>query len=137
MKKNGAVIVATSYDQFFSVSPLSSKGARYSDGTYAVATGAAIGYPVSAKIGDSGQLGTMTIYADSTKTSVVGSTESTWNIESADTASTAYACTNSTVKNASGVLVTTSSGCFKIDTAGAVLGLKYTLAVAGKTLVFR
>lgn len=136
IKKNGAVAVSANYDQFFSVAPFSSKGARYSDGTYGVATGTGA-YSSSAKIGDSGQIGTLTVYTNSNKTAVVSTSDSTWNIEAAESASTAYACTNSSVKNASGVLVNTASGCFKIDNGGTVVGVKYTLAVAGKTLVFR
>ena len=88
IKKNGAVAVSSNYDQFFSIAPFSSKGARYSDGTYAVATGTGV---------------------YSSKSAVVSTSDATWNVEAADTASTAYACTNSSVKNASGVLVNLAS----------------------------
>ncbi len=136
IKKNGATAVAVSYDQYFSVSPFVSRGAKYSDGTYGVASGSGT-LSTSAKIGDSGPFENITLYTNSTKSTVVSSSASTWDLEAADNASTAYACVNSIVRNSAAVITGTATGCFKIDSAGNTLGVKYTLAVSGKTLNFR
>jgi hypothetical protein len=52
-------------------------------------------------------------------------------------ASTEAASANSIVKNAAGAQTGTAAGCYKIDTQGNALGMRYTLAVAGKTLTFK
>ena len=63
-------------------------------------------------------------------------TQSTWTLE-ADTATTAFGCANSVLRDAVGTLTGTAAGCYKIDTNGNALGMRYTLSVACKTLVFK
>ena len=136
LRKNGAVLTATSIQSYFSLNPFATQGARYSDGTYAVQTSTTGSFPVAAKVGDSGGLGILTLYTNASKTSIQSTTESTWTLE-ADTATTAFGCVNSIVKNAAGAQTGTAAGCYKIDTNGNALGMRYTLNVAGKTLVFK
>ena len=136
IKKNGVTVLTSSIESFFTTNPLVMRGAKYSDGSYAVATVANGALSNTAVVGNSGPFGTLTLYSNSSKTSVLLTQESTWTLET-DTATTAYGCVNSVGKNASGAVVSTSAGCYKIDTSGAVKGMKWTLAVAGKTLVFR
>jgi hypothetical protein len=62
--------------------------------------------------------------------------EATWTLE-ADTATTAFLCANTTAKETDGQVMATTAGCYKISTAGTVVGIKWTVAVAGKTLKFR
>lgn len=135
LKKNGATASVTSYKSYFSVNPYRSRGARYSDGTYAVQTQPG-SYPVSATVGQTGSLGVLTVYTDSTKSVTLRTTESTWSLEP-DTSTTAYLCVNSVVKAAGGAVEGTSAGCFRINTAGTVTGIRWTLSVEGKTLVFQ
>lgn len=136
VKKNGTVLAASNIQSYFSINPFATQGARYSDGTYAVQTSTTGRFPVAAKVGDSGGLGILTVYTDASKTSVQSTAESTWTLE-ADTATTAFGCANSILKNSAGAQTGTAAGCYKIDTQGNALGMRYTLNVAGKTLVFK
>ena len=136
MKKNGVTVLTSNIESFFTTNPLAIRGAKYSDGTYAVQTAANGALSNTAVVGNSGPFGTLTVYSNSSKNAVLLTQDSTWTLE-ADTATTAYGCVNSVGKNVSGAVISTSSGCYKIDTDGKVLGMKYTLAVAGKTLEFR
>lgn len=136
IKKNGAVGIADNIDSYYSTNPFIQWGARYSNGTYAVQTSSTGVFPTTAKVGDSGSLGTLTLYTNANKTTVQLTTQSTWTLE-ADTATTAFGCANSVMKDATGVQIGTAAGCYKIDTSGNALGMRFTLSVAGKTLVFK
>ena len=136
IKKNGSVLGVTNTDLYYSLNPFTTQGASYSDGTYAVQTSIAGSFPATAKVGDSGALGTLTVYTNASKTTVQSTTQSTWTLE-ADTATTAFGCSNGVVKNAAGVQIGTAAGCYKIDTNGNALGMRFTLSVEGRTLVFR
>ena len=135
-KKNGATVVSSGGESFFTIAPFRVKGLKLNDGTYGVQTVAGGALSNAAKVGDSGPFGLTTVYSNSSKSSVLFTQEATWTLE-ADTATTAYGCNNITAKNTAGVVISTTSGCYKVDTTGTVTGLKFTLAVAGKTLVFR
>lgn len=50
---------------------------------------------------------------------------------------TEAASANSILKNSAGAQIGTAAGCYKIDTQGNALGMRFTLAVAGKTLTFK
>jgi hypothetical protein len=136
IKKNGATVVSSGGESFFTINPFNVKGLKLNDGSYGVQTVAGGALSNVAKVGDSGSLGTVTIYSNSSKSSVLFTQEATWTLE-ADTATTAFGCSNTTAKSTAGAVIATTSGCYKIDTNGTVKGLKYTLALAGKTLVFR
>ena len=136
IKKNGTVLTASNIQGYYSLNPFATQGARYSDGTYAVQTSTTGSFPVAAKVGDSGGLGILTLYTNASKTGVQGTTESTWTLE-ADTATTAFGCANSILKNLAGAQTGTTAACYKIDTNGNAVGMRYTLSVAGKTLVFK
>ena len=136
MKKNGVVLNVTNIDAYFSINPLSMKGASYSDGSYAVQTSNTGAYPASAKVGDSGPQGTLTLYNSIADRTVKSTSQSSWTME-ADTATTAFGCSNSILRNAAGAQTGTATGCYKIDANGNVLGMRYTLSVAGLTLVFK
>jgi hypothetical protein len=84
-------------------------------------------------VGDSATLATGTFYSaftrDNTSTSglpVAGNFPFTWSIE-ADTPATAFVClTDRSEKQ-----------CFKVNTAGAILGARISLSVAGQQLTFQ
>lgn len=135
MKKNGATVVTDTISNYFSISPMTTKGAIYSDGSYAVQTSTLGSFPLAAKVGDSGSLGTLTLYSNSSKSTVLSTQQSTWSMD-ADTASTAFGCGNSVFRDASGTQMGTTSGCYKIDTNGNILGMRYTITASGKTLIF-
>ncbi len=136
MKKNGSVLISETINVYYGVNPFTSYGASYSNGTYAVQTTIGGAFPATAKVGDSGSLGTLTLYTSSSKATIESTAQSTWTLE-ADTATTAFGCANVVIKNASGVQTGTSAGCYKIDTNGNVLGMRLTISVPGLTLVFK
>lgn len=136
IKKNGATALSSGGESFFTINPFMVKGLRLNDGTYGVQTVANSVFSNAAKVGDSGSLGITTVYPNSSKSSVLFTQEGTWTLE-ADTATTAFGCSNIISKSTAGAVIASTSGCYKIDTNGTVKGLRYTLAVAGKTLVFR
>ena len=136
LKVNGVVGSVESFDTYFSINPLTSKGGRYADGSYAVLTSNTGVLPNAAKVGDAGTLGTLTTYTSDSKTTVKFTTQSTWTLE-ADTATTALGCSNSVIKDAAGTQTSTGSVCFKIDTSGNILGMRFTVSIPGKTLVFQ
>ena len=134
IKKNGVLAGVSTYDSYYSVNPLVSYGAVFSDGTYGVSTGSYV-TPTAAKVGDSGAAGTQVIYTNSTLASILSTQTSTWTME-ADTATTAFYCLNSVIKNASNIQTSTGSTCFKIDSGNNAIGLRITITVSGTTLVF-
>ena len=136
IKKNSATVVSSGGESFFTINPFTVKGLKLNDGAYGVQTVASGVLSNAAKVGDSGSLGVTTVYSNSSKSSVLFTQEGTWTLE-ADTATTAFGCSNIIGKNTSGAVIASTSGCYKIDTNGTVKGMRYTLAVAGKTLVFR
>jgi hypothetical protein len=138
IKKNGTTVLSSGGENFFSINPFKTKGLKLNDGHYGVATVAGSAMSNAAVVGNSGSLGTVTVYSNASKSTISFKQEATWTLEE-DTASTAYACTNTTARDTNGTLITTTSGCYKIDPSGTIKGMRYTLfvAAAGKTLVFR
>lgn len=135
-KRNGTTAASTSVQNFFAINPYTPKGLIFTDGKYGLQTIAAGVVSDAARVGASGSLGKMTIYGDATKASVVQTQDATWTLE-ADTSTTAYACVNTTGKLPNNDVISTAAGCYKIDSSGAILGLRFTLQVSGKTLTFR
>ncbi len=136
IRRNGATVAASTFENFFQLSPWQLAGAIYSDGTYAVATTANPPLPNSATVGSSGSLGTLTLYSNSSKSTVVLRQDATWTLE-ADTATSAWLCTNTVARDSLGVTVATTNGCFRIDSGGNPLGIRWTISVDGTTLTFR
>jgi hypothetical protein len=138
IKKNGTTVLSSGGESFFSINPFKTKGLKLNDGHYGVATGAGSAMSNAAIVGNSGSLGTVTVYSNASKSTISFTQEATWTLEE-DTATTAYACTNTTARDTNGTLITTTSGCYKIDPSGTIKGMRYALfvAAAGKTLVFR
>lgn len=136
VKKNGVTVLSSGGQSFSTINPYSPKGLTLVDGSYGVQTVAASVVPVTANVGSSGSLGKITIYQSAAKATTLFTQEATWTLE-ADTAGTAYLCTNTTAKDTDNQVIATTASCNKINPAGAVVGVKATLAVAGKTLTFR
>lgn len=77
IRKNGSVGAVSNIDTYYSINPFTTYGASYSDGTYAVQTSNAGAFPAMAKVGDSGSLGTLTLYTNARKTTVQSISQST------------------------------------------------------------
>ncbi len=73
--------------------------------------------PTTAKVGDTGTIGTMTLYANSTKTVLTGQSVSSYVVE-ADTSTTAIVNFISKVYNASNVLTATEQDRYRVSSTG-------------------
>jgi hypothetical protein len=135
MTLNGGVVSTDTTDIYFSLNPYVPRGAKYSDGSYAVQFGITGFLPSSARVGETGPLGTLSVYTDSGKTILKSTTQSSWTME-AGTANTAYGCINGIERDTMGTFVGSTASCYRIDTGGNVLGLRFTINLSGKTLVF-
>ena len=141
LRRNGAPLTSASIESFYNLSPFTSRGARYADGSIAVLTSSTGSFPTSARVGESGTLGTLTTYVNASKATVRATTVFSWALQADSSATgvnpTAYACLNSVVRNAAGNQTAIGFDCYRIDINGNALGLRFTFAVPGKTLVFQ
>lgn len=89
--------------------------------------------PTAGAIGQSGAFADGVIFTSSAKSTRTGTVAVTWSIE-ADTATTAFACLTSVT---SGSTPATEKDCFKIDSAGTILGGKIALTASGVNLTLQ
>jgi hypothetical protein len=135
IRENGAPLAATTFTGYYEISQFQLIGAEYAGSGYLVSTTHAP-LPTFAGIGSSGSLGTQTLYADSTKATVLARQQSTWTLESAASGSANY-CVNTVLSNAANVVTGTTVGCNRINTSGNIIGIRWTIAVNGLTLTFQ
>lgn len=108
------------------------KGSSSSD--YSVVT-SNIALPVTARIGDSGTWSTENRYTNSTKTSLLGTTTTSYVLE-ADTAATALLKIISEEKNNAGTTTFTSIDTYRITPAGAITAVSATASASPTFLTF-
>ncbi|MFA7268486.1 MAG: hypothetical protein WC073_04005 [Sterolibacterium sp.] len=135
VKKNGTTAQTASGTMYFDVSPFKAIGFIESDGHYEVISNQQT-LPSSATAGQIGALDSSTTYTSSTKTSTYSTDTRTWSLE-ADTASTAWACFNTSTKFPNSTSTNTTAECYKIDTSGNVSALKITIYVNGQSVTFK
>lgn len=111
----GATMVSTS-TSYFSSSPLVLVGSSH-DGQNTTAD-SPTAFPTSARVGQSGSLGTGTTTLSTNPSQVVYTETDGWSLE-ADTATTAWLCVSYAQSN--GV---SGKSCYQIDGSGNVLGIK-------------
>lgn len=134
VNRNGAFAASGFSNVFFSLNPVTIRGAVDSDGEYSVYS-QQTALPTAATVGQTGAVHFVTAYTSSAKTTVVSTQTVTWSLE-ADTATTAFACLNSSATFTNGSRVA-EADCYKIDAAGQVLGAKATITINGTTLAFK
>lgn len=113
----GAYAGSTSSTSYFNTGPFRVYGGTDSNGNVTVSDSTPR-LPTTAKVGQSGPLGTSTTYSDSTLNNVVSTETDSWSLE-ADTASTAWLCLNAQYADG-----TWSKDCYEIDASGNVMGYK-------------
>ena len=133
LQKNSTQQLTSSEVIYFQTGPVKFLGATGS-GEYVVASNQ-VPFPVSGKIGDSGNLDTKISYSDSSKTAIKRTEVDTWVLQPADSATTAYLCMTTTIANPNGITIS-GSECYKINTSGTVLGNKLILTVNGLSITF-
>lgn len=97
-------------------------------GNYAVVNGS-LNIPTSLKVGDAGVLGSMTRYTDSTKSTVNGSAQLSYVVES-DTSTTALVTISTKGYDASNVLESTQITKYKIDSSSKMTAQSITIQYA-------
>lgn len=125
-------VVTTHY---FAAAPYAGHGSIDGDGALTVQTPTGR-LPAAARVGDSGLLNTGVEYADSSKQQIVSTSRMTWSLDP-DTDSTALACLHSEVTEVGSATPLTGAQCFRIDTAGDVLGAVVTVAQGDLRITFR
>ncbi len=125
-------VVSTMY---FSTNPFVDHGSVEQDGARSVLTPTG-NLPSFARVGDSGPLNTGTSYTDASKQVITATVTNTWSLD-ADTATTALACLRSVIRQVGAATPITGAQCWRIDTAGNVLGSQVTIGFNGNTLQFR
>lgn len=120
---------------YYSTAPYTDVGSVGDDGSYSITTSTGR-LPTAARVGSSGPLSTDISYTSSSKTTILATTVSTWALE-ADTERTALACQVAVITETGSSSSDTVKLCWRINTAGQVLGGQVTVTIAGVALVFR
>ena len=135
MKKNGVVVSTGSSTSYFDVSPFMGWGSISGDGSYEVTSGQQP-LPSSATVGQSGALETDTTYTSSAKILISSYGLVTWSLES-DTATSAWACINSTTAFTNNAPAVSGAQCYRVDQTGNISAMKVTVYDNGKALTFQ
>ena len=131
----GGSTTTTTGIAYFGTQPYVDAGAVYDDGgvDVAVATGQ---LPTAARVGSTGPLSTTVSYANATKQRIDATGTTTWSLD-ADGSSNALACLRSELRETGSTAVITGRQCFRINTAGAVLGTVLSVNLGGTSIEFR
>ncbi len=133
--RGSTVLSDESATVFYGTGPTRFFGSTDADG-YTVVTSTG-NLPTAGMVGQSGAFLTSITYSDSTKATIVARETQTWSLETGPSASTAYACLNSSYLTAGGAPDGSAAQCYLIDTTGNVSGLRVTITADGQTVVFR
>ncbi|MCZ8014795.1 MAG: hypothetical protein O9274_03775 [Limnobacter sp.] len=129
VRENNVVQFSDTVLRFFTTGPLLFRGATSMgdpDGQNYLVSTFSDRLPATANVGSTGPVATALYFTDVGKTNPRGSEVLTYSLE-ADTANTAFLCTNSTIRNQLNLILLTQSECIKINPAGDELGLKVLL----------
>jgi hypothetical protein len=120
---------------YFSLGPYAEAGSVGDDGTLTVAVPTAT-LPTTARTGSGGALATSITYADASKRVEQARTTTTWTLEAEDEA-IALACLRAVVRETGDPTPLAGALCWRINTAGDVLGSVVSISFAGTTVEFR
>lgn len=120
---------------YFGVAPYADAGTVTDDGSVEVAVPGGT-LPTAARVGSSGPLSTSTTFADATKRVVVATTTTTWSLD-VDTDTTALGCLRADMREPGVPAPIAGRVCFRINTAGDVLGGLVVVNSDGITIEFR
>ncbi len=120
LRKNGAISTTATSTTYFTTGPLAFIGIRSGNDPTEVKQKTAL--PASAQVGTAGAFFSGTRYPGN-QTLFTDQVNSTWSLEP-DSATTAFLCI--TTSYAGSFVQESESDCFRIDTAGSILGFKAT-----------
>jgi hypothetical protein len=122
---------------YYSTGPLRLYGMTCNDGSCYDVQNTFPTLPVSsAVVGTVGTSSTSTSYTSAAKTTVQSTSTQTISLET-DTTTTAWLCMNSVTQNTGVAGTSSSSECYKIDTAGAIHGAKLVVTVNGVSVTYQ
>ena len=131
LRTNGVLTLDTTSTSYFAANPYVVYGSiDRADGAYSVFTQTA-NFPASARIGQSGVIGSSIDFSDSQKNVVTDTSTVSWSLE-ADSATTALFCVNTLF---AGPPSFSGSECLRVNANGVVSGLVLKVNVNGKTLI--
>jgi hypothetical protein len=132
IKRAGVVFSLIKSNLYFTANPYVQLGSTDPDGTAYSVIQQTSNLPTTAKIGQSGSIGTATNYTNSNKTTVADTATITWTLE-ADTGGNALLCI---VTQVAGTNPITGYECLRIDIAGKVLGRVIKATSGTATTIF-
>jgi hypothetical protein len=132
IKRAGAVFSLIKSNLYFTANPYVQLGSTDPDSTAYSVIQQTTNLPATAKIGQSGSIGTATNYTNSSKTTVVDTATITWTLE-ADTGANALLCIVTQVAGSNPI---TGYECLRIDIAGKVLGRVIKATSGTATTIF-
>lgn len=132
----GVATETTSTTVYYGTGPFRPYGSIDDTGTYGLATPTAY-LPTAARVGESGPLNTEVYYADAGKTTVTMNATTSWEVQSDGTASTAWACSKAVAREVGNTTDLLQTLCFRLNTAGEVLGAKFKLTTPIGTFEFK
>ena len=131
LRANGVLALDTTSTSYFAANPYVVYGSiDQADGAYSVFTQTA-SFPASARIGQTGAVGSSIDFVSFQNRSVTGTSTVSWSLE-ADSATTALFCVNTLIP---GTLSFTGSECYRLNANGVVSGLVLKVNANGKTLI--
>ena len=131
LRSNGVLALDITSTIYFAANPYVVYGSiNPSDGAYSVFTQTA-NFPATARIGQSGAIGSAIDFVDFRKNVVTSTSTVSWSLE-ADSATTALFCVNTLIP---GPPSFTGSECYRVNANGVVSGLVLKVNVSGKTLI--
>lgn len=132
MYANGTFATQTASRRFFTANPYVEYGSVDDDGSYSVFNQTAM-LPTTARVTQSGVVGSTIDYADSSKTQITATGTVGWSLDP-DTVTTALLCLN---QSFSGTVSGSGAECYRINATGQVLGMLIKVDVNGKTLTLK
>ena len=126
IKKNGAQFSTSSQNDYFLASPYRLIGTTLQNSSVYVVASGQIPLPATAKPGDSGKFYDTITYDSASKKTVLATSSLSWAV-TADTATTVTFCVNSVNVVSQIPGSTNRSDCYKVDTAGTVPMVGFTL----------
>lgn len=130
----GSMSETESTTMYYMTGPFGQIGATDSTGGYSVSVRTG-DLPTAARVGESGPLSNDTVYTDSGKGTVAATAVTSWSLEP-DSDTTAFACTTSVMQMTAPPETASQTICFRIDSAGNVMGGRVTITIDGFTMVF-
>lgn len=120
---------------YFSSGPYREYGTEVAGQPYTVVSQTA-SLPTTARVGQSGSIGTYVAYADSSKATVVANASLGWSLEDAGN-NQAWACTVATSRDVGATSDVVEKTCIRTNAVGDLLGARISISMTGFSLTLQ